>query len=176
MLPRVDGFEVCRQMRQMSNVPVIMLTARTDSNNHVRGLGAGADDYMTKPFDRKILLARAEAALRRLSNSYTGSSSSSYSDDYLTIDLARRQVLVYGQSAKLTTKEFQLLAHLLQNADRTVTFRQILERVWGWEYQDSVDYVHVYISRLRQKLELKPKDPRYFVTEHGAGYHFMTHN
>jgi len=95
-----------------------------------------------------------------------------YQDGYLTIDLDARRVLVRGEPASLTAKEFRLLACLLDNAGRVVTFQQILENVWGWEYSDSVNYVHVYVSHLRQKLEVEPKNPRYIVTEHGIGYRF----
>jgi two-component system KDP operon response regulator KdpE len=176
MMPNTDGWEVCRQIRQMSDVPIIIVTALGQDNNVIRGLGCGADDYVTKPLNPDVLVARAQTVLRRRVIAPGTKKPTIYSDDYLKIELDKHMVLVRGKPTKLTAKEYRLLAYLLQNADRVVTFEQILEKVWGWEYRDSVDYVHVYISHLRRKLEPSPKRPKYLLTEHGLGYRFVKHS
>lgn len=174
MMPQMDGWEVCRHIRQFSEVPLIIFTALGQDKNMVRGLDAGATDYVTKPVNPDVLLARSRAALRQ------GTTSSQkrdlYSDDYLTINLNTREVYVDGKPIKLTAKEYGVLACLIQNVGQVVTVQQVLEKVWGWEYGDSIDYVHVYISRLRQKLEVDPKHSKYLLTEHGVGYRFETSN
>jgi DNA-binding response OmpR family regulator len=172
MMPDEDGFETCRQIRRLSDVPVIMLTALKQDEDIVRGLECGADDFVTKPFSQEVLLARARAVIRRSQLAPPTEKINSFSDDYLTVDLERYRVLVRGEPANLTPTEYRLLTYLVQNAGRVLTFHQILEHVWGWEYQDSIDYVHVYMSHLRQKLEEDPKRPRYLLTEHGIGYRF----
>ncbi len=174
MLPKIDGWEVCSVIRQFSDVPLIMFTALGQDKNIIRGLDAGATDYVTKPASLDVLLARSRAALLKGTNS--SQKRNFYSDDDLTINLNTREVSVQGKSIKLTTKEYGVLACLVQNADQAVTGQQIMEQVWGWEYQDSVEYAHVYISRLRQKLEVDPKLPKYVLTEHGVGYRFETEN
>ncbi len=172
MMPHLDGWEVCRQVRQMSNVPLILLTAVNRDADIVRGLQYGADDYITKPFSPAILIARVQAALRRSPTGTAENLSDYYSDGYLTIDLEKRRVLVNGKPVRLSRIEYKLLAYLLKNASRVVTFRQILAHVWGEEYHGSTDYVHVYISHLRRKLETNPAYPIYIRTEHGVGYRF----
>jgi DNA-binding response OmpR family regulator len=154
MMPRLDGWETCRRIREVSDVPIIMLTARGQDEDIVRGLDYGADDYLTRP------PAEYEQA-------------ASYADDYLTVDLKERRVTVRGEAVKLTPTEYRLLAYLVQNAGHVLSFRQILQNVWGWEYQDDVDYVRVYIWHLRQKLEEDRGDPKYIQTEIGAGYRFQ---
>ena len=172
MMPNLDGWQVCTQIRLLSDVPIIMLTALGQDEHTIRGLDCGAVDYVTKPFSPKVLAARARAALRQATQAAETHQPASYSDDYLTIDLSQRRVLVRGELVCLTATEYRLLAYLVQNAGRVLTFRQILEKVWGWEYQDSVEYVHVYISHLRKKLEEDPKLPAYLLTEHRVGYRF----
>lgn len=174
MMPDVDGLETCRHIRQYSKTPIIMLTARGRDKDVVHALDSGADDYVTKPFTVDVLLARIRAVLRRSEPSTVGPAESSiaYSDGYLSIDLSQRRILAGGNPIKLTATEHRLLAYLLKNAGQVLTFKQILENVWGWEYQDNIDYVHVYISHLRRKLEKSPKEPQYFITEHGLGYRF----
>jgi two-component system alkaline phosphatase synthesis response regulator PhoP len=173
MMPRMDGWETCRRIREVSDVPIIMLTARGQEEDVVRGLDHGADDYLTKPFSIKVLLAHARAVLRRAALPPLGEEeATTYSDDHLTMDLKERRVTVDGELIKLTPTEYRLLAYLVQNAGRSLTSREILQNVWGWEYQDEVDYVRVYIWHLRQKLEEDPKDPRYIQTETGVGYRF----
>ena len=172
MMPKMDGWEVCHQIRQLSNVPIIFLSAFDQTDDIVRGLDSGADDYITKPFKTDILLARARAVLRRRELDSGVEKSAVYTDNYLTIDLDRHEVLVCGESVKLTAKEYQLLACLVQNIGQVLTYQQLLEKVWGWDYQDSNSYIHVYVSHLRHKIEADPKCPKYLLTEHGLGYRF----
>ena len=172
MMPGVDGFEICRLIRQSSNVPIIMLTALGQEKDIVRGFNCGADDYVTKPFSPDVLVARVQAVLHRAALPAVVEELVVYNDGYLTIDIKQRRVRVRGESVKLSTKEYQLLVYLFENAGRILTIYQILEKVWGWEYRDNVDYVHVYVHHLRQKLEENPKSPRYLLTEHGIGYRF----
>lgn len=173
MMPEVDGWEVCTRIRQISDVPIIFLTALNGENNIVRGLDYGAVDYVVKPFGPKVLVARVQAALRQAETTSRLKKAPAYQDDYLTIDLDTRRVFVCGEPVKLTATEYQLLAYLVQNANQVLSFQQILETVWGSEYDDSVNYVHVYIWHLRNKLEEDPKAPRYLLTEHGVGYRFQ---
>jgi DNA-binding response OmpR family regulator len=172
MMPHMDGWEVCRRIRLLSDVPIIILTVLEREDNIIRGLDCGADDYVTKPFSLDVLLARARATMRRAELVPTIDTPLVYSDGYLTIDLDKRQVLVRGQPVRLRVTEYRLLAYLLQNADRVLTFAQILDNIWGHEYQDSVNYVHVYISHLRGKLEKDPKRPQYLLNVRGVGYRF----
>ncbi|MDH4209404.1 MAG: response regulator transcription factor, partial [Anaerolineae bacterium] len=139
----------------------------------VRGLEYGADDYLTKPFSIKVLVARARAALRRAALPPPEQEHPIvYADDYLAVDLGQRRVTVGGEAVKLTPTEYRLLAYLVENAGQVLTSQQILQAVWGWEYQDELDYVRVYIWHLRQKLERDPKKPSYIQTEMGVGYRF----
>ena len=172
MMPGNDGFEVCRRIRQVSDAPLIMLTALNNEQEMLRGLEAGADDFLSKPFNAEILLARAKAVLRRSNHSNTQPTSFNYNDGHLNIDIERRQVLIRGKTIKLTPVEFRLLVFLARNAGKVLTFEQILANVWGNEYQGSIDYVHVYISHLRRKLEEKSRRRQYIVTLHGVGYIF----
>jgi DNA-binding response OmpR family regulator len=173
MMPRMDGWETCRRIREVSEVPIIMLTARGQDEDIVRGLEYGADDYLTKPFSIKVLMAHARAVLRRAAlPPVEGEEPITYCDDYFTIDLRERRVSVVGEPVKLTPTEYRLLAYMVQNANRVLTFQQILQNVWGWEYQDDLDYVRVYVWHLRQKLEEDPKNPKYIQTEVGVGYRF----
>jgi two-component system KDP operon response regulator KdpE len=173
LMPRMDGWETCRRIREVSEVPIIMLTARDQEEDIIQGLDYGADDYLTKPFSIKVLLAHARAVLRRAALPPLGDEeATTYADDYLTMDLRERRVTVDGELIKLTPTEYRLLAYLVQNDGRCLTSREILQNVWGWEYQDDVDYVRVYVWHLRQKLEEDPKNPRYIQTETGVGYRF----
>jgi DNA-binding response OmpR family regulator len=173
MMPRMDGWEACRRIREVSDVPIMMLTARGQDEDIVRGLEYGADDYLTKPFSIKVLLAHARAVLRRAAlPPVEYDESTTYADDYLTVDLKERRITVAGETIKLTPTEYRLLAYLVQNLNQVLTFRQILQNVWGWEYQDDLDYVRVYVWHLRQKLEQDPKNPKYIHTEIGVGYRF----
>ncbi len=171
-MPTMNGWEVCQKIRQCSNVPIIMLTSLGHEKDVIRGFDEGADDYITKPFNGNILRARIQAVLRRAEPSNVEEKTSVYSDDYLTIDLSQRRVLVDGKPVKLTATEHRLLAYLVQHAGQILPFHKILENVWGHEYRDNTDYVHVYIWHLRKKLEKTHKSPKYLLTEHGVGYRF----
>lgn len=172
MMPEMDGFEVCKRIRQVSNVPIILLTALDSDEEIIRGLESGADDFITKPFNPEVLVAHARSIFRRLELPEDTKPRYVYSDDYLTVDLEKRLVSVHGEPISLTRTEYNLLAYLVKNAGWVRTFEQILENVWGPEYQDSMEYIHVYVSHLRGKIEENPKVPRYIETERGIGYRF----
>jgi two-component system KDP operon response regulator KdpE len=172
MMPDIDGWAVCARLRQLSDVPIMMLTALGSNNLIVQGLRGGADDYVTKPFTIEVLMARVEALLRRAKSSAPPERVDAYRDDYLAIELEQRRVLVRGKPIKLTAKEYQLLTYLLRNAGCVLSAQQILEKIWGWEYRDNLEYLYVYISNLRKKLEKNAKRPRYLLSEPGVGYWF----
>lgn len=173
MLPDENGWELCQEIRKLTDVPIIMLTALQRDDDIIHSLDAGADDFVTKPFNSEVLLARARAVLRRSQTGSLDVSETFYQDDYLSIRFNERKVQVRGQPVKLTHKEYKLLEYLIRHANHTLTFNQILENIWGWEYKDNPDYVHVYMSHLRQKIEEDPRQPRYLITEHGIGYRFV---
>lgn len=175
MMPGLDGWQTCSCIREITDIPIIMLTGKkTSEDDIVRGLECGADEYLTKPVGNRELLARVHSALRRAEQpSYLEKKQrTTYSDDYLTVDVEERKVEVNGKRLKLTPREFRLLALLIENADRILSHQQVLENVWGWEYIDDVDYVRIYISHLRQKIEPDPSQPKYILTESGVGYCF----
>jgi DNA-binding response OmpR family regulator len=177
MLPGSNGFEVCRRIRQVSNTPIIILTALNDESEMLRGLEAGADDFLSKPFNPEILLARANAVMRRRETVgvpvVEGKNSSfEYNDGHLDINVERRYIMINGKRIKLTPIEFRLLVYLARNAGKALTFDQILSHVWGDEYRGSIEHVHVYISQLRRKLEEDTRSPHYIVTLRGVGYIF----
>lgn len=175
-MPKLDGWQVCERIRAVSDTPVMMLTAQGREEDVIRGLDLGADDYLTKPFQVRVLLARIRAALRRARLSPAPVPEVTYSDDYLTIDLEHRRVTVDGEMTKLTPTEYKLLAFLVENKGRVLTFRQILENVWGFEYIDDIDYLRVYIWHLRKKLERDSKNPVYLLNELSTGYRFEPQN
>jgi DNA-binding response OmpR family regulator len=172
MMPGGSGYEVCKQIRKISNVPVIMLTALGQEQNELDGLDAGADDYLSKPYNPEILLARARSVIRRSEQNDNHDLGNDYDDGHLKIDFEKHQVLIDGKHIKLTPMEFRLLAHLEENAGRVLTFANILQHVWGNEYQGSDDYVHIYISHLRHKIEQDAKEPHYITSVRGVGYLF----
>lgn len=172
MMPLMDGYEVCRQIRLLAPTPIILLTTVRDDSAIVKGLDAGADDFVSKPFNGKVLIARIRAVLRRAALSPLETTVPHYRDEHLFIEPLKRQVSVNGQEIKLSAREFDLLVYLYTNADLVLTYNQILERLWGWEYSENIDYVHVYISRLRRKIEVDSREPQYLLTEHGIGYRF----
>jgi two-component system KDP operon response regulator KdpE len=173
MLPDIDGFEVLRRVREISDVPVIMLTAKGEEDDRVRGLELGADDYVAKPFSPRELVSRVRAVLRR-SEAIRGTIHGVIEvDDRLKLDFDRREVWVAGKLVKLRPTEYRLLYHLVQNTGWVMTHDQILTKVWGYEYQDEPHYVRLYVNYLRQKLEEDPANPKYILTERGVGYRFV---
>lgn len=172
MLPRIDGWEVCERIRKMTTVPIIMLTAQGQEADRVKGLVMGADDYVAKPFSLRELAARVSAVLRRSPGVQEQRDDVLYADDYLVIDAGRMEVRCAGQPLSLTATERRLIFFLARNPGRLLTTRQILAGVWGSEYVDEVNYVRLYVWRLRQKLERVPSKPRYVLTEYGMGYRF----
>ena len=174
VMPGMNGWQTCSRIRDISDIPIIMLTAHEKTEDDiVHGLDCGADDYVIKPVGSKELVARVQAVLRRaeLPSSRQGGGIT-YSDDFLNVDIAGRKVMVNGERVRLTPVEFRLLALLMQNAGRILTHRQLLEKVWGWEYIDDIDYIRIYVWHLRQKIEPDPAQPRYIITEPGVGYYF----
>lgn len=171
MLPRMDGWEVCRRIREVAEVPVLILSGRGQERDKVHGLNLGADDYLTKPFGSAELLARVAAALRRFRTAAPTQEEDIYLDGRLRVDFSRHLVYVDGESVSLSPTEFRLLAYLVRNRGQVLTHDQILERVWG-EESESFDSVKQYISYLRQKLSDDPNDPQLILTVRGVGYRY----
>ena len=176
MLPDIDGFEVLTMIREISTTPIIMLTAKGEEDDRVKGLELGADDYVTKPFSPRELVSRVKAVLRRVEAESDDNDEVIEVDDRLKIDFNRREIWVEGELVKLRPTEYRLLYHLVQNAGWVLTYDQILSRVWGYEYRDEPHYVRLYINYLRQKLEKDPSNPEYILTERGVGYRFVDYN
>jgi len=172
VLPGMDGFQICQEVRGFSDVPIVILTARDTEVDKVRGLEMGADDYITKPFSHLELLARVRAVLRRYQNQLPAIGEVFESGD-LRIDYGSRAVTVRGQSVRLTPTEYSLLFHLTRNAGRVLPHHTLLAKVWGREYVDEIDYLKVYVRRLRQKLEGDPETMGRIVSERGVGYKFV---
>jgi two-component system KDP operon response regulator KdpE len=173
MMPELDGFETLEDLREFSSVPVIMLTARGEEDDRVRGLELGADDYVTKPFSPRELVSRVKAVLRRAESATPVSKTPIKVDDQLRIDFDRREVYVAETLIKLRPTEFRLLYHLVSNAGWVVPHEQLLAKVWGYEYRDETHYLRLYINYLRQKIEADPAKPKYILTERGVGYKFV---
>ena len=173
MMPELDGFETLRLIREISTVPVIMLTAKGEEDDRVRGLELGADDYITKPFSPRELVSRVRAVLRRTETPSAPAHEMIEVDDRLKIDFDRREIWVEGELVKLRPTEFRLLYHLVQNAGWVVPHDQLLAKVWGYEYREETHYLRLYINYLRQKLEKDPSNPVYILTERGVGYRFL---
>jgi two-component system KDP operon response regulator KdpE len=173
MMPGMDGWTTCRRLREISAVPIVMLTARGMEADIVRGLELGADDYIVKPFGSKELLARIHALLRRADTSATKRPPVySDADGELTVDFVKRMVIVRGTQVDLTPTEFKLLSTFVQNEGRVLPHRFLLTQVWGPEYADEVNYLKLYVRYLRQKVEEDPSNPNYILTEWGVGYRF----
>jgi DNA-binding response OmpR family regulator len=170
MMPKLDGFAVCQRIRQFSNVPVIMLTAKGEEQDRVRGLDMGADDYLTKPFSATELLARVRAVLRRSQVSKDVSQSRVFEHGGLRIDFARAEVWRGSQPVFLSATEYRLLLQFAHNVGKVMSAEELLTSVWGAEYRDDKEILWVSIARLRQKLETDSHNPRHIVTRSGLGY------
>ncbi len=173
MMPEMDGFETLRMIRELSEVPVIMLTVRNTEEDKVRGLDLGADDYITKPFSPRELVSRVRAVLRRSDAGLSPEASVITIDDRLAVDFNTSELIVEGERIKMRPLEHRLLRHLIENAGWTLPYSTLLSKVWGYEYSDAIEYLRLYISYLRQKIEPDPRKPRYIFTERGLGYRFV---
>jgi two-component system KDP operon response regulator KdpE len=174
MMPRMDGLEVCRRVREHSAVPIIVLTALDAESDKVTALDLGADDYLTKPFGVEELLARVRAVLRRTQWDIPQPGGDYKRFDELEIDLSGHIVRLRGAEVRLSPTEFAVLKQLVSHAGKVLTHRMLLQSIWGAEYGGEAEYLRVYINRLRQKLERDPANPRYLLTEPGVGYRFAT--
>jgi len=159
MMPKMDGFEVCRQLREWSQIPIIMLSARGDESDKVKCLDLGADDYITKPFGASEVIARVRAVLRRTEAAATIPTQPSFTSGDLKISFAQRHVIVAGKEVKLTPTEYSLLQEFVLNAGKVLTHTYLLNKVWGSEYREQREYLHVFVRRLRTKLEPDPANP-----------------
>lgn len=173
MLPKHDGFEVCQQIREFSDVPIVMLTARSDDMDKILGLEYGADDYITKPFNILEVKARIKAIMRRVSKSNQSKANDKIIvKGDMTIDCESRRVVIGKKEVNLTAKEFDLLELLAMNPDKVYSRENLLNIVWGYEYPGDARTVDVHIRRLREKIETNPSDPKYVYTKWGVGYYF----
>lgn len=172
-MPGIDGFTLTRRIREISNVPILILTAIGEQSSKVKGLDIGADDYLTKPFDPDELVARLRALLRRSGTGGASEEAHSLDAGDLKIDFIRRKVDLNGETVKLTPTEYKLLHQLAQNAGKVMPNADLLSRVWGPEYTEESGYLWVYIRNLRQKLETDPSNPQYIISEPGFGYRFQ---
>ncbi len=172
-MPELDGFETLEHIREVSAVPVIMLTVKSDEDDRIRGLDLGADDYVTKPFSPRELLSRIRAVLRRVEPAKSSVEEPLVVDEDLQIDFPRRTVIARGEHIKLRPTEYRLLLHLVDNAGWIVPQETLLSKVWGPEYRDDSQLLRLYITYLRKKIEPDPANPRYILTERGVGYQFV---
>jgi len=172
MMPKIDGFEVCRRLREWSQIPIIMLSARGDESDKVKCLDLGADDYITKPFGKGELIARVRAALRRTEAATPITTQPSFTSGDLEINFAQRRVTVAGKEVKLTPTEYTLLQEFALNVGKVLTHTHLLNKVWGPEYREEREYLHVFVRRIRAKLEPDLTNPSYIITVPGVGYQF----
>ena len=172
-MPEMDGFEALEHIRQVSTVPVIMLTVKADEGDKVRGLELGADDYVTKPFSPRELSSRIKALLRRLEMPSPPAKTVTRIDGRLTVDFHRHQVVVDGEPVRLRPTEYRLLYHLISNPGWVMSHEALLSKVWGREYRDESHLLRLYITYLRKKIEADPANPQYILTERGVGYRFV---
>ncbi len=173
MMPYKDGYSVLKEIRRTNDVPIIMLSARGEELDKVKGLELGADDYLTKPFSHLELFARIKAVLRRLMMPSPANMAPSFVSGEVTINFDNREVMKNGQAVKMTPTEYNLLFLLARNAGHVLTFENLLDKVWGPEYRDQLDYLKTYVSRLRKKLEDSPDHPHLILTERGLGYRLV---
>jgi two-component system, OmpR family, KDP operon response regulator KdpE len=171
-MPGMGGIETCGLIRSGSEIAIIMLTVSSSEKDKVEALDAGADDYVTKPFSMPELLARIRATLRRLPQAPDDSSLRQLAAEGVAIDLSSRQVTVNGRTSRLTAKEFDLLSYFLVRPNKTIAHRELLQAVWGPDYGEELEYLRVFVNRLRKKIELDPSKPRFLVTDAWAGYRF----
>ena len=171
-MPGTGGIETCRLIRSSSDIAIIMLTVNNTEEDKVEALDAGADDYVTKPFSTPELLARIRATLRRLPQAPDDAGLRQLTLEGVEIDLPSRQVTVRGRTSRLTAKEFDLLSYFLIRPNKTIAYRELLQAVWGPDYGDEVEYLRVFVNRLRKKIEPDPSKPRFLVTDAWAGYRF----
>lgn len=173
MMPELDGLSALKLIRDVSNIPVILLTVRNEEEMKVRGLRLGADDYVTKPFSQRELLGRIQAVLRRSEMPASVPKTQIEIDDRLRIDFSQNKVNVDQRELRLTPTEHRLLYALISNPGRVLTYENLLAKVWGYEYREETHYVRLYINYLRQKIESDPSRPNYILTERGLGYRFV---
>jgi two-component system KDP operon response regulator KdpE len=173
MMPEMDGYETLERLREISTVPVIMLTVKGEEEDRIRGLELGADDYVTKPFSPRELASRIRAVLRRAEMPSPVAKTALRIDDHLQIDFRQREVIVDGEPIRLRPTEYRLLYHLVNNAGWVMTHEMLLSKVWGYEYRDETGLLRLYITYLRKKIEPDTSDPRYILTERGVGYRFV---
>ena len=174
MMPHMDGLETTNRIRQISTVPIIILTALGEEADKVQAFDLGADDYLTKPFGVGELLARVKAVLRRSCWSETTVRPGNIQYGNISVDLERHEVIVSSDHVELTPTEFNLLVYLMENSGKVLSHRMILQNVWGPEYGEEHEYLRVYIGHLRQKIEADPSNPQYIITKRGVGYCFET--
>lgn len=174
-LPMMDGLTVCQRIRELSGVPILIMTASAVSEEEIaRGLNLGADEYMIKPIRNIEFHARVRALLRRAQRSdEEGVQPLMYADDYLIVDVSARHVIVSGEEVRLTPTEFKLISTFVRHKGQVLTFQQLLEQVWGFEYQSEYHYPRIYVSHLRRKIEPDAKNPTYIQNEYGIGYRFV---
>ena len=173
MMPEMDGFETLERLREISTVPVVMLTVKGDEEDRIRGLELGADDYVSKPFSPRELASRIRAVLRRAEMPSPVAKTTIDIDDHLQIDFRQREVIVDGEHIRLRPTEYRLLYHLVNNAGWVMTHEMLLSKVWGYEYRDETGLLRLYITYLRKKIEPDSSQPRYIITERGVGYRFV---
>ncbi len=173
MLPKVDGFEVCRQIREFSDVPIIMLTAKGEDMDKILGLDYGADDYITKPFNILEVKARMKAIMRRVEKRDKAEARKYIEDDAMRLDCEGRRVYIEGKEISLTAKEFEVLELLIQNPNKVYSRENLLHLVWGSDYPGDVRTVDVHIRRLREKIEKNPGEPKFVHTKWGVGYYYL---
>lgn len=171
-MPEMDGIELCRELRKISSVPIIVLSVKGEERTKIEALDAGADDYVTKPFSIDELMARIRAALRRTPTGKTTEETSALEAGDFSINLQTHQAFVRGEEKKLTPKEFDLLVYLLKNSEKVITHRAILAAVWGGNFTEQNEYLRVFLGNLRKKIEINPSKPQYIVTEPWVGYRF----
>jgi DNA-binding response OmpR family regulator len=175
-IPKMDGWEVCRRVRDMSDIPVLMVTVNGHKSDRLKGFDLGADDYITKPVDFHELVARVQAVLRRSSSTRHEDGPSTFHNGEIEIEWRSHQVYVRGQRVKLSPTEFKILSCLVKNRGWIVTHEQLLEKAWGPNYIGDKSFVKLYIRYLRQKIEENPRNPQFILTERGVGYYFTTNS